>query len=67
VRDVLGRASSTLQRIDRSRLSADARAQFETAQRFIDQSKDALEARNFMFAAYLADKAATLATGLSGR
>lgn len=67
VREVLGRASRQLQRVNRAGLNSDARVQFDTAQRFIAQATDALRVRNFMFAAYLAEKAETLANGLSGR
>jgi hypothetical protein len=67
IKDVLARAATGLKAIDRAQLSADARAQFDTARRFIDQAADALRARNFMFAAYLADKAETLMRGLKGR
>jgi hypothetical protein len=67
IRDVLGRAGRSLEAINRAVLSADARAQFDTARRFIDQASGALKARNYMFAAYLADKADTLARGLAGR
>ena len=67
VREVLGRASRQLARVNRAALNSDARAQFDTAQRFIAQATDALKVRNFMFAAYLAEKAETLANGLGGR
>jgi hypothetical protein len=67
VRDVLARATRALEAINRAQLSNDARAQFDTARRFIDQSSDALKARNYMFARYLADKAEALAKGLAGR
>ncbi|MGE3843169.1 MAG: hypothetical protein AB7I50_16475 [Vicinamibacterales bacterium] len=67
VRDVLGRALRGLEGINRAALSADARAQFDTARRFVDQATDALKARNYMFAGYLADKAEQLARGLAGR
>ena len=43
--------------------ATDARAQYDTARRFIDQAEGALRARNYMFASYLADKAETLARG----
>lgn len=67
VRDALGRALRGLEDINRAVLSADARAQYDTARRFVDQATDALKARNYMFAAYLADKAEQLARGLAGR
>lgn len=67
VRSVLGRATDQLSRVNVGALGPDARAQYETARRFIDQAEGALKARNFVFASYLADKAETLARGLGGR
>jgi outer membrane biosynthesis protein TonB len=66
-RDVLARALADLNRIDYSRLKADARAQYDQAKRFISQAEDALQKRNFVFASNLADKALTLAAQLPGR
>ena len=67
VRDALSRASGQLARVNAAALGADARAQYDTARRFIDQAEGALLVRNYMFASYLADKAETLARGLAGR
>jgi hypothetical protein len=67
IRDVLAKAARGLEAVNRALLTADARSQFDTARRFIGQATDALAARNYMFAAYLADKAETLARGLAGR
>lgn len=67
VREVLGRARRELGQVNAATLGSDARTQFETARRFIDQAEDALKARNYMFARYLADKAEALARGLTGR
>lgn len=67
VRDSLGRARGQLGRVNAAGLGRDARAQYDTAMRFIDQAEGALKARNYMFASYLADKAETLARGLVGR
>jgi hypothetical protein len=67
VRDVLGRANAQLGRVNAGALGNDARAQYDTARRFIDQAEGALRARNYVFATYLADKAETLARGLVGR
>jgi len=63
-RDMLARALSDLNRIDYSRLKADARAQYDQARRFISQAEDALQKRNLVFASNLADKASTLASQL---
>jgi len=67
VREVLGRARRELGQVNAATLGSDARTQYETARRFIDQAEDALKARNYMFARYLADKADALARGLTGR
>jgi hypothetical protein len=67
ITDVLTRTRRSLGDVARAQLSADAQAQFDTARRFIDQASDALKVRNYMFAAYLADKAEALAKGLAGR
>ena len=66
-RDSLARAAGALSRVDYGRLNADARAQYDQSKRFMEQAQQALRDRNFVFAATLADKAATLAAGLSGR
>ena len=67
VRDLLTRASRDLNRVDYSRLSADSRAQYEQSKRFSEQAEQALKERNLIFAATLADKAATLAAELLGK
>jgi hypothetical protein len=66
-RDSLARAAGALSRIDYGRLNADARAQYDQAKRFMEQAQQALRDRNFVFAATLADKAATLAAELVSR
>lgn len=65
VREVLGRASALLSQVIPAGLSREARTQHETARRFVEQAEQALLERNFVFASYLADKAETLARGLS--
>lgn len=67
VRDVLVRANRDLSRIDYGKLSTDGRAQYEQSKRFSQQADQALKERNLVFAATLADKAATLAAELLGR
>jgi hypothetical protein len=67
VRAQLTRAATTLNRIDYQRLSAEAKAQYDQARRFMSQAQEALQARNLLFAENLAGKAATLASQLSGR
>jgi hypothetical protein len=65
IREVLARTSATLGRVNPATLAREARTQHETARRFVDQAQAALIERNFVFASYLADKAETLARGLS--
>jgi histone H3/H4 len=67
VREMLTRASRDLSRVNYTRLSADGRAQYEQSKRFSAQAEDALRERNLVFAATLADKAATLAAELLAR
>ncbi len=67
VRDTLARAARDLGGVNYGRLSADAKAQYDQSKRFTQQAEQALKDRNFVFAATLADKAATLAAGLTGR
>ena len=66
VRDLLQRASRDLARVDYRRLSNEGKSQYEQARRFAEQADQALKERNFVFAATLADKAATLASQLAG-
>ena len=67
VRDTLALAARDLGGVNYGRLSANAKAQYEQSKRFTQQAEQALKDRNFVFAATLADKAATLAAGLAGR
>jgi hypothetical protein len=67
IRATMGRAGGDLNRIDYRALNADARTQYDTAKRFIEQAEEALRMKNLLFAKNLADKAAVLATQLSAR
>ena len=67
MRDTLARAARDINRVNYSRLSAEGRAQYEQSRRFSTQAEQALKERNLIFAATLADKAATLATELFSR
>jgi len=67
VREMLARAARDIVRVEYSRLSADGRAQYDQSKRFSAQAEQALKERNLIFAATLADKAATLAAELLGR
>jgi hypothetical protein len=67
VRDLLARAARDINKVDYSRLSPEGRSQYEQSKRFTIQAEQALRDRNLIFAATLADKAATLAAELLGR
>lgn len=67
VRAALKRATDQLSLVNVSALGSDARSQYDTARRFVDQAEGAMRARNYVFAGYFADKAETLARGLGGR
>ena len=67
IRATMARAGGDLNRIDYRALNADARTQYDTAKRFIEQAEDAIRMKNLLFAKNLADKAAVLATQLSTR
>ncbi len=66
IRDTLSRAGTDLGQVDYRSLSADAKAQYQTARRFIRQAEEALKTHNYVFARSLADKAAVLAALLQG-
>jgi len=67
VRDVLARAARDINQVDYNRLSPEGKSQYEQSKRFSIQAEQALRERNLIFAATLADKAATLAAELLGR
>jgi outer membrane biosynthesis protein TonB len=67
IRATLTRATSVLNRVDYRALSADARTQYDTAKRFIQQADEAMRTKNLVFARNLADKASVLAAQLGGR
>jgi len=64
IRDLLGRATRDLARVNSASLNNDGHAQYEAARRFIQQAEEALKARNVVYAGKLADKAATMAAVL---
>ena len=64
VMSTLASTSALLDRLDRSNLDAAARAQFDTARRFLDQAEEALAADSLVFALSLGQKAQALAQGL---
>jgi len=67
VRDLLARAARDINQVNYNRLSTEGRSQYDQSKRFSIQAEQALRERNLMFAATLADKAATLAAELLGR
>jgi hypothetical protein len=66
IRATMTRAMSELNRIDYRVLNNDARSQYDTAKRFVQQAEDAIRMKNLPFAKNLADKAAALAAQLGG-
>jgi hypothetical protein len=68
IRVVITRAKDNLRRINYRVLNADAKSQYDTAKRFLEQSEEALRPpQNLVFARNLADKASALAAQLAGR
>jgi hypothetical protein len=67
VREQIGEAQADLARVDYTGLSADGKSQYDTAKRFIEQAEQALNEKNLVFAAKVAEKAAGLAASLAGR
>jgi hypothetical protein len=65
IRATMTRASAVLNKIDYRALNANARTQYDTAKRFVQQAEDAIRMKNLPFAKNLADKAAVLAAQLS--
>ena len=65
IRTLLGQVTRDLGRVNQSGLDADGRTQFEAARRFVQQSEDALKARNLVYAGKLADKASAMAAVLA--
>jgi hypothetical protein len=67
VRDTLTRAEKNLNKVNYQALNPGAKAQHDTARRFIAQANDALKSRRLEFARYLADKADRLSASLLNR
>ena len=64
VRQTLAAATRLLTELERNSLDSAGRAQFDTAQRFLQQARTALGTDNIVFAYYLGQKAEALAAGL---
>ena len=58
---VLLKAQTDLNKVDFRALNANGQAQYNSAKGFIRQAEDALKVKNYVYAAQLADKAATMA------
>ncbi|MGE5813978.1 MAG: hypothetical protein ACM36C_05790 [Acidobacteriota bacterium] len=67
VRDTMESAGRTLAQIDYGKLPKPSQLQYDMAKRFIEQSEEALKAKNFTAAQLMAEKAQTIARELSGR
>jgi hypothetical protein len=67
IRDQLARAEGELQRVDYRTLSLTLKDQYDVAKRFIQQSREALMAKNLVYAATLAGKASEIAEVLPRR
>jgi outer membrane biosynthesis protein TonB len=67
IRTTLTRAHTDLKRVDFGKLNADARTQYDFANRYIQQAEDALGKKNLVFAEAFAKKAADIAVQLAGK
>ncbi len=61
IRTQLADAETNLKRLNPNELNVSARAQFDLAQGFIRQAKEAVQVKNFLYAEHLAKKAALVA------
>ena len=64
VRDRIGRTKQKLDQIDRGRLNAGKRADYDSARRFLSQAQAAVNDNNLLLAESSVEKAETLADGL---
>lgn len=67
IRAAIQRANTDLSRIDYRALNADARTQYDSAKRFVQQADENIRSKNLVFAKTFAEKAATIAAQLAGR
>jgi hypothetical protein len=67
IRASLQRATTDLGRVDYRALNRDARTQYDTAKRWVQQADDYMRAKNLLMAKNLAEKAAAIAVQLAGR
>jgi outer membrane biosynthesis protein TonB len=64
IQNRIATAERDLARTDYRKLTAEVKNQYDTAKRLVEQAKDALKSRNFVFADSLADKAEKIAASL---
>jgi hypothetical protein len=67
IRQQIGRARQDLKRVNYAGLSADMKAQYDQANRFLTLSEQNLKEHNLLFASTLADKAGAIAEMLTRR
>jgi outer membrane biosynthesis protein TonB len=67
IRASIQRANTDLNRIDYRALNTDARTQYDSAKRFVQQADEAIRTKNLVLAKTVAEKAATIAAQLAGR
>jgi hypothetical protein len=67
IRASVQRASADLNRVDYRALNRDARTQYDTAKRWVQQADELMRAKNLLMAKNLAEKAAIMAAQLAGR
>jgi hypothetical protein len=67
IRASIQRANTDLNRIDYRALNADAKTQYDSAKRFVQQADEAIRIKNLVLAKSVAEKAATIAAQLAGR
>ncbi len=65
VRDLMGKASADLARVDYKRLSKEGQAQYDQSKRFSEDAQAAIKERRFEYALTLAEKAADIAAELA--
>jgi outer membrane biosynthesis protein TonB len=65
VRELMGKASTDLARVDYKKLSKEGQAQYDQSKRFSEDAQTAIKERRFEYALTLAEKAATLAAELA--
>jgi hypothetical protein len=67
VRDVMGRTTAILNKVNYQRLNAEGKKQYDQSKRFNEQADEAVKEKNFVYAMQLAENAATFAAQLAGR